>query len=446
VRVIQVKLLLGVLLAVLLLAGTAHAAPISAHGMVHSCCTPDELKERVFAEANALGAEYVRVDVELAAIFEGPGGTKRANPRWGPLDDVMELSRRHGVRVLGILLAPPAYAGGDPDEFGRLAGEVAAHAGETIGHWEVLNEPDGDWAFDGTPEEYARMLSAAHDGIAERAPEAKVVLGGLQAPGETGWLERVLATPGADAIHKFDVANLHLRGPLAPVLRRYSLFRDWLAQRGFSGPVWVTEHGYAADPAHQLDSAFAGGDAAQASYLTQSLIGLAEAGAEQVFVTLRDNPDLDPQYVTEGLVRIEGDNSTRRASFDTVQRLAHQWDQVMAWRREQRDREAQVRFHLDAAAASAREARAARVRFRAARLAVHAVQDAVIAWERRNARRRRPARMPVRLARRLARARAEVAGSRAALLWHTNYGQWRRERAYENAIVAEALKRQVAGG
>ena len=46
-------------------------------------------------------------------------------------------------------------------EFGRLAGEIAAHAGAAIDHWEILNEPDGDWAFEGSPEEYARMLVAA---------------------------------------------------------------------------------------------------------------------------------------------------------------------------------------------------------------------------------------------------------------------------------------------
>ena len=119
-------------------------------------------------------------------------------------------------------------------------------------------------------------------------------------PHEPGWLERVFATPGADAIHKFDIANVHLRGPVGRVVRRYGEFRAWLGAHGFTGPLWVTEHGYPADPAYQVDPAFSGGDAAQAGYLTQSLVGLGEAGAEQVFVTLRDN--LDGEYASEGLV------------------------------------------------------------------------------------------------------------------------------------------------
>ena len=204
-----------------------------------------------------------------------------------------------------MLLGTPAYlstcperwpdagrcAAADTQEFGRLAGEIAEHAKDTIGTWEVVNEPDGEWAFEGTPEQYAAMLSAAHDGIKARVPDARIVFGGLQSPRDPAWLERVLATPGADAIHKFDVANVHLRGPVGLVVNRYREFRAWLRPRGFSGPLWVTEHGYPADPAYQDDPGFIDGDAAQAGYLTQSLVDLGEAGAEQVFVTLRDNLD-----------------------------------------------------------------------------------------------------------------------------------------------------------
>ena len=45
---------------------------------------------------------------------------------------------------------PSRCAAADTAEFGALAGEVAKHARRTIDHWEILNEPDGDWAFEGT--------------------------------------------------------------------------------------------------------------------------------------------------------------------------------------------------------------------------------------------------------------------------------------------------------
>ena len=418
-------MLLLVALASLGMASPAQAAPISAHAMVHTCCTPAPLRERTFSEAKALGAGYIRVDVELSGIFASPD----AEPKWHGLDEIMELSRKHDIPVLGILLAPPASA--DEEDFGTLAGEVAEHAKGTIDHWEILNEPDADWAWDGTAEEYAHLLSASYDAIKAADPEATVLLGGLARPHDPAWLERVFATPGADAIHKFDVASVHLRGPVDAVVRRYGEFKAWLAGHGFDGPLWLTEFGYPADPAFQTDPAYAGGDASQAAYLTQALVGLGEAGAPQVFVTLRDNPELGPRYVSEGLVG--------RASFAAVQRLVQNWDQVMAWRTEQRENEREQRLEQAAAAVSASEARSARAKFGVARMRVHAAQDEV-------ARPLRSRKLKTRLSRRLARARAMLAGRRTMLLWHSAHARWHTDRAYERAVAVELLKQRIAGG
>ena len=454
-RVLHVNLLLVVVLGVLAMASPAHAAPISAHAMVHTCCMDDAMKERIFSEAEAVGAEYIRVDVEMSSIFEGPGGTERDEPNWSRLDDLLELAGEHDLKVLGVLLGTPAYlstcperwpdagrcAAADTQEFGRLAGEIAEHAKDAIGTWEVVNEPDGEWAFEGTPEQYATMLSAAHDGIKARVPDARIVFGGLQSPRDPAWLERVLATPGADAIHKFDVANVHLRGPVDLVVNRYREFRAWLRPRGFSGPLWVTEHGYPADPAYQDDPGFIDGDAAQAGYLTQSLVDLGEAGAEQVFVTLRDN--LDGAYASEGLVHIEGGADTpaaRRASFDAVRRLTANWEQVMGWRREQREHERLAQLREAVASLEASEARAARSKFRLARTLVHDAQDAYASAPRSRKLVRN------RLLRRLARVRALLAGRRTALLWHGAYARWQRDRAADQRLAVEALKAQIAGG
>jgi hypothetical protein len=433
VRVVHANLRLAVAVAALAMAGPAEAAPISAHAMVHTCCTPSAMKERAFSEAKVLGAEYIRVDVELSGIFGAPG----AEPNWAGLDEMMDLSKKYDLPVLGILLAPPA--GADEADFGTLAGEVAEHAEGTIDHWEIVNEPDGKWAFEGPPEQYARMLSSAYDAIKARVPSATVLMGGLMRPHEPDWLERVFATPGADAIHKFDVANVHLRGPVDAVVRRYGEFKAWLAARGFDGPLWVTEHGYPADPAYQTDRAYAGGDAAQAAYLTQTLVGLGEVGAPQVFVTLRDN--LEGEYASEGLENIgppPGFAVARRPSFDAVRRLVENWDQVMAWRDEQRANEREQRVEQAAAILSAGQARSARAKFRTARLRVHAAQDDL-------ARKHRSRTVKARLARRLARARAMLAGRRTMLLWHSALARWHSDRALERGAAIELLKQRIAG-
>jgi hypothetical protein len=439
------------------MAGPAHAdTPVSAHAMVHTCCTPVAEKERIFSEAKDLGAAYIRVDVEMNSVFERPDGGKRATPNWGELDEVVALSKKYELPVLGILLGPPRFTSACPErpdpshcpaadtgEFGSLAGQIAEHTRGTIGHWEILNEPDGAWAFDGTPEQYARMLSAAYDGIKAKAPGDRVVLGGLMRPNDPSWLEQVFATPGADALHKFDVANIHLRGPVDMVVHRYVEFRAWLAGHGFHGPLWVTEHGYAADPAFQTDPAYKGGDPSQAAYLTQTLVGMGEVGADQVFVTLRD--DLVPgPYASEGLEHIDETPGsdypvTRRASFGAVKRVIDDWDLLMMWRGQQRDNERDERLEQAKAVVWKSEARTARAQFREARMVVRRQQEDL-------ARRGRSPRAAARLTTRLERSRALLAGRRIVLLLRGALAGWHSQRAQDHAGAVALLEKQIAGG
>jgi hypothetical protein len=198
------------------------------------------------------------------------------------------------------------------------------------------------------------MLSAAYDSIKAAAPEDLVVFGGVERPRDHAWIEQVLATPGADAAQKFDIAAVHLRLRLrnkVPELAQWLI--DWrrlLARHGFQGPVWVTEHGYPADPRFQWDPAYRGtnvgsGEAAQAALLDRTIPLLARAGASQVFVTLRDN--LYGEYLSEGIVHIDtskpGDPATRRPSFAVVRNFAITWDPVVYIRSGARDQLAQAR-------------------------------------------------------------------------------------------------------
>jgi hypothetical protein len=340
--------------ALLVAPATASAAggPVASHAMVHTCCLPYELKERIFAESKALGASFIRVDFELSGIYgHSPGA-----PDWRRVDEVLELSRRYELPVLGIILDTPAAistcperGGGsgrcpaaDVEAYGRLAGELAAHARGTVTHWEILNEPDGDWAFEGSPEQYAHMLSASYDAIKSRVPEARVAMGGVMTPWVDDWVNRVFATPGADAAHKFDIANVHLRGPADGLPKGMGRWQAALARHGVTRPLWVTEHGYSADPTYQSDPMFKGGEAEQAAYLERSLLRMAEAGAERIFVTLRDMGEAD--YAAEGVTHIDETapyDSHRRPAFDAVRRFVDRWPSIVGWRAQQRSHERQ---------------------------------------------------------------------------------------------------------
>ena len=420
-------------------------APVSSHAMVHTCCTPLPMKERIFAESKAMGARFIRVDVELRTIFpvDGPSA---GPPDWGRLDEVLELSRRHDLPVLGILLSPPDWvAPHEAQEFGALAAEVAARARDTITRWEIFTEPNASWGFSGTPEDYAHVLRAAHDAITARVPEAQLALGGVMTAGGPTWLDRVLATPGADAAHAFDIAALNLRDTPRRLPGHLAAWRDLLARYGFTGPVWITEHGYPADPTHQNDPAFRGGEAAQAAFLTESVLALAEGGADEVFVTLRDEAFLPnsffDRFLSEGVVAIADAppyTARRRPAFAAVRRLVDNWAALFAAHTERRMHEEAIQQLQPLAAWAARNVRAQRKLFRAAR-------GRLIRLKARYRLARRPA-ARARLRRQVARATLTLRDRRSGVGWAQASALDYNVRIALHAQRVTALSAFVAGG
>jgi hypothetical protein len=311
--------------------------PIGVHSMLY-LTHPFSAKEAMFKEAAAVGASTIRLDVFLAGVFPNPTGP----PDWSGVDQYMLLARRYHLRVLADLLATPSYlvdcpADASPDLYyrcpptnpalwGHDAGVIAAHTRGVIDDFEIINEPDGGWAFYGTPQQYAQILSASYDAIHAADPQAKVALGGLMNITSHAWIEQVLNTPGADAIHRFDIANIHVR---TDATAAGALVRDWrnyLARKGFAGPLWVTETGYPADPAWQTDLAYQGGAVAQARWLKTAIPAMICAGAAKVFVTERDS--LTGPFASEGFLQstdpLTADPAyTRRPSFYALRALAH---------------------------------------------------------------------------------------------------------------------------
>ena len=350
---------------------TGTPAPYSSHAMLYACCTPGAQMERGFAAARASGAGYVRLDVNLRGIFRVRKGKPR-RPDWDGLDRVADLGRRHRLRVVAVLTHVPDHItrctangaascpAGDAEAYGRYAGLIAERLKGVATHFEIVNEPDGRWAFKGSPQEYARMLEAAYRHIKTRDRKARVLLGGLMYPDRT-WISAMLATPGATAIQKFDIANVHVRGPLTQVRSVVRRWRSFFAQRGFKGPLWVTEHGYPASSRFQYDRAFRGGERAQAAFLGRSLPAIRAAGARQVFVTLRDSwpTEFLGEYASEDVISLAQSPPfavRRKASFQTVRDLNARWRRLVQRLKTLRRR------HLKAAARHRRAGRRAQAR------------------------------------------------------------------------------------
>jgi hypothetical protein len=320
------------------LAPSAHAAPYSAHSMLQSCCTPYAQKERMFSEAKAMGARYIRLDVSLDAIFD-VWTAEASAPNWRGVDEVVRLARRYRLRVLAVMNGTPAHistckerwpeghgrcATSDPARFGEYAARVIARAPDVFRTIEVWNEPDGAWAFDGTPGQYADMLHATYTAVKERFPRVTVLIGGAMSLASRGWYARVF---DAGARRSFDVANAHVRGRATAVGAQVRRWRLFFRLHGHRGALWVTETGYPSDPREQYDDHYVGGELAQARYLGAALPALVRAGAEQVFVTMRDGwrSEFGPDspFNSEGVLELaEGQPWTtrRKPAFDVVRR------------------------------------------------------------------------------------------------------------------------------
>ena len=282
--------------------------PLGSHAMLY-LDAPYGFKQSMFEQSADLRASSIRVDLALSAVFATDG-----NEHWEQVDEVMALARAYRLRPVGILLATPWFISACPAQahsykcppsdlvaWTRMVSEIAAHTRGVIDTFEILNEPDGRWAFTGTAADYATMLRAGHDAIAAANPRAKVAIAATMSLRSRGWLELVLGAAGPHPERLYDIANLHVRASLRALPAIMRAWRTFFAAHHVANkPLWVTEFGYPSDPAYQYDRAYRSGPASQASYLCRAYPALISAGAAKVFVTLRDN--LAGQFASEGII------------------------------------------------------------------------------------------------------------------------------------------------
>ncbi|MGZ4326142.1 MAG: choice-of-anchor D domain-containing protein [Solirubrobacteraceae bacterium] len=294
-------------------AGAARAAesPIGAHSMLQ-LNSPYPFMQKMFAEAAAMHASAIRLDVAPALVYHDP----LQPPDFTGLDEVVALANAYHLQVVGDLttipwwisacasprdISPMTLCGTDDlADYRAELTEIVRRADAAIRYWEIWNEPDLGSSFSGTPLQYAWMLRTAHDAIKAIDPQANVLLGGISGLSGQNWLAQVFAAAGPDAVHAFDIANIHERDPLDSLAGDVRAWRWLFASNGFSGPLWITEHGYPSDPAFEYDSTYAGGSGSQAAFLAASIPTLLDVGAAKVFVTERDN--LGGQFASEGVL------------------------------------------------------------------------------------------------------------------------------------------------
>ena len=304
--------------------------------------TPQSAKEVMFREAAAVGASYIRVDIQLNAIFVR--GEYRGRPvdveRWSDTDQFATLANRYGLKVLAVLNGTPAQiadcpAGtpeadaylcppGDIARYKEMVAEVTSRYAGTIDDFEIFNEPDKPRYFTGDAAQYARTFSAAADAIHGANPGARVALGGVSEIENTNFTDAVLAADPSIA-GKVDINTIHLRSSATGSARLTAQWRSYFDSKGMKGPLWMTEFGYPADPAFQYDPSFKGGEASQAEFLKQSMPWVVGAGGAMIFVTERDWGS--GAFASEGILESPNPLTAnpqvrRRAAFEVVKSAA----------------------------------------------------------------------------------------------------------------------------
>lgn len=181
---------------------------------------------------------------------------------------------------------------------GVLAQQNGWPAGAGVTHWEVWNEEDYVFFWDGTVADYARLLKVAYLTIEHVDPNAQVMFGGLS---------NINLTSVANPNFYNDVMALYDGDPLAApyhyfhdILATHSYFYAWnswyhvwragqtLAQRGLDKPIWLNENGVAAwddypGPVWDPHSGYRATLSEQADFVIQSAFYSTFAGADAIF-------------------------------------------------------------------------------------------------------------------------------------------------------------------
>ena len=241
-------------------------------------------RDKQLSMIQAAGFQWIRqpfpwfdIEVHTKGDFED----RRNEPHksvWEKYDNIVDLAEKHGVRVIARLDAPPRWAHqgyadlgdfGPPADFKDYADYVDAVATRYKGritYWQIWNEPNifPEWGNQrANPEDYAKLLCAAHAHLKQIDPNNVVIAAALSPTiGQDGggypggglsdliFMQRMYQA-GAGAC--FDIAATqgyglfsgpqdHRTHPLTTNVARHMLIRDIMVRNGDEHkPIWLAE-------------------------------------------------------------------------------------------------------------------------------------------------------------------------------------------------------------
>ena len=225
---------------------------------------------------------------------------KRVEPEkgrfdWSKFDQLVQITRAHGIQVLGKLVYTAPWASSAPSgtsdaaaqywppkdvqDYAAYVRAVVHRYKDRVHVWEVWNEENttGFWRPAADPAAYTRLLVAASAAIRAEDPTATIVLGGLSTGADPAFLKVIHDNGGWGA---FDVLAIHtyVAGPPDGSMM-VKWFDDAHAAAAAYGSkqIWVTEFGWSTYSGS--GTGYIGVTAAeQASYLARSYQLASEQG------------------------------------------------------------------------------------------------------------------------------------------------------------------------
>ncbi|MDT8305756.1 MAG: hypothetical protein RRC07_07450 [Anaerolineae bacterium] len=335
------------LLLLLLLAGPSSASPAPRFGIVEAFWSPQQ--------AAALGADWERILFYWSELQ--PTGPED----WNTLH-VMEEWLGYGEEanreIIGLIKHTPAWATDGDDYSGVPRGLylplddpdnlwatfvrrlVDYYSVRGIHRWIIWNEPDIDVGvygneFEGTIEDYARLLKVAYLVMQERDPQVTVHLAGLTywhdvAAGREQYLDRLLdvlaADPEARAYdYYFDVLSLHIYFRTETVPEVVAAMDAIQRRHGLDKPIWINETNAAPtlDPLWPVERPQFQVDLEQQAWFIVQAHALAfAAGVESIGVYKFSDVLVEPGGESFGLLRADfSERPAFQAHRTTIQQL-----------------------------------------------------------------------------------------------------------------------------
>ncbi|MCW2967321.1 MAG: glycoside hydrolase family 5 protein [Solirubrobacteraceae bacterium] len=239
------------------LPAAAHAGPVpSVRGVGIPALQTNSTLADIDADLNqaqALGADTVRVEVSWAALE--PGGPGQLSTAFvSRLDHLVAAAHARHIKPLLLVLRTPCWATSgpacqgssdypprSPSAYGSIAGRLAKRYKGRLAGFEVWNEPDHDQQlyFKGPdkPARYAAILKAAYAAIKHVDRGLPVLAGSLV--GANGKFLTALYAQGIKghydglAVHYYDLTLASLRA-----------IRQTQTAHHDHRPVWLTEFGW----------------------------------------------------------------------------------------------------------------------------------------------------------------------------------------------------------